>query len=140
MFTLALIKLYFITLFTCLTIDLTWIGLIAKNFYRNHLGYLMNESFNLPLGLLFYALFACALIVFVIIPAQEKQSLQRALMLGFFFGLITYSAYDLTNQATIKNWPVIITIVDMMWGAIMAAATSSITFYIASKLSFFTKP
>ncbi len=99
----------------------------------------MNESFNLPVGLLFYALFALALVVFVIVPAQEKQSLQRALMLGFFFGLVTYSAYDLTNQATIKNWPLIVTIIDMLWGATMAAVTSGITFYIASKLKFLAK-
>jgi uncharacterized membrane protein len=133
------IKLYALTLCTCLTIDLTWIGLIAKNFYQKHLGYLMNENFNLPVGLLFYALFALALVIFVIAPAQEKQSLQKALMLGFFFGLVTYSAYDLTNQATIKDWPMIVTIIDMLWGASMAAATSGITFYIASKLNFFTK-
>ena len=134
MFTFSFIKLYALTLCTCLAIDLTWIGLVAKSFYQKHLGYLMSESFNLPVGLLFYALFSLALVVFVIIPAQEKQSLQRALMLGFFFGLVTYSAYDLTNQATVKNWPVIITIIDMLWGASMAAATSGITFYIASKL------
>jgi hypothetical protein len=135
MLTFSFIKLYALTLCTCLAIDVTWIGLIAKNFYQKHLGYLMSESFSLPVALLFYALFALALVIFVIVPAQEKQSLQKALTLGFFFGLVTYSAYDLTNQATVKNWPVIVTVVDMLWGASMAALTSGITFYISSKLA-----
>lgn len=132
---LFILKLYTLTLCTCLAIDLTWISIIAKNFYQRHLGYLMNENFNIPVGFLFYLLFSLALIIFVILPAQEKQSLSRAVTLGFFFGLVTYSAYDLTNQATIKDWPIIVTIVDMFWGAIMASATAGIVYYVSSKLN-----
>lgn len=131
----SFLKLYGITLGTCLILDLTWIGILAKNFYQEKLNYLLNDSFNLSVGFIFYVLFSLALIIFVIWPAQEKNSLLHALLFGFFFGLVTYSAYDLTNQATIKNWPIIVTVIDMLWGATLAGCTSSISFFLANKLN-----
>jgi uncharacterized membrane protein len=81
-----------------------------------------------------YILFIAGLVVFVISPAVEKHSWVHALMFGAFFGLITYATYDLTNLATMKDWPILVTIVDLIWGTILAASISCITYFIASKI------
>jgi uncharacterized membrane protein len=85
-------------------------------------------------AVIFYLLFIFGLVIFVISPAIEKNSWTDALKLGILFGLISYSTYDLTNLATLKNWPVIVTAVDLIWGMTVSGAVSVITFFIAGKL------
>lgn len=127
-------KLYLIALPVFLGIDMVWLTLIAKNFYAKQLGYLMAKNPNLLAALIFYLIFVAALIFFVITPALDKKMWTQALWAGAFFGLVTYATYDLTNLATIKDWPLIITIIDLIWGMTVSAAVSVITFFIALKL------
>lgn len=127
-------KLYLIALPVFLGIDMVWLTLIAKNFYAKQLGYLMAKNPNLLAALIFYLIFVAALIFFVITPALDKKMWTHALWAGAFFGLVTYATYDLTNLATIKDWPLIITIIDLIWGMTVSAAVSVITFFIALKL------
>lgn len=129
------IKLYLIALPVFFAIDFIWLALIAKKFYLEQLGSLMKTNINWPAALIFYALFILGLIIFVIAPAVEKKSLMHALVFGGLFGFFAYATYDLTNLATLKNWPFTLTIVDMIWGTVLAATVSAITFWIASKLS-----
>ena len=128
------IKLYLIALPIFFAIDILWIGLVAKGFYAKHLGAFLRSDINWTAALLFYLLFIVGLVFFVITPAIEKGSWVHALLFGALFGLITYATYDLTNLATLKNWPIVVTIVDLVWGAAVAASVSTITFFIASKL------
>ena len=127
-------KLYFIALPVFLAIDMIWLTIISKNFYAKNIGFLMKPDINWIAAILFYLLFIVGLVVFVITPAVEKGSWTLALLLGALFGLITYATYDLTNLATIKDWPVLITIVDLIWGTVLAASVSVITYFIASKI------
>lgn len=127
------IKLYFIALPVFLGIDMIWLTLVAKNFYAKQLGYLMAKNPNLLVALIFYLLFVVGLVVFVITPALEKKMWLQALLMGAFFGLVTYATYDLTNLATVKDWPLIITIIDLIWGILLSAAVSVITYFIALK-------
>jgi len=127
------IKLYLIALPVFLAIDMIWLVLVAKNFYAKQIGFLMTSNVNWLSAALFYLLFIAGLVVFVISPSLEKQSWIHALLLGAFFGLVTYATYDLTNLATIKNWPLLVTIVDLIWGSVLAASISVITFLIARK-------
>lgn len=127
------LKLYLIALTAFFIIDITWIGFIAKNFYREQIGYLLAPNVNWPAAIVFYLLFIVGLVVFVIAPAVESHSLMRALILGAFFGLITYATYDLTNLATTKDWPLLVTLVDMAWGAFLAAAVSVITYVVTTR-------
>ncbi len=127
-------KLYFIALPVFFAIDLVWLGLVASKFYKSQIGFLMSENVNWPAAIIFYLLFLVGLVVFVIAPSVEKNSLSHALIYGAFFGLVTYATYDLTNLATIKNWPVLVTIIDLIWGATLSALVSVATFFIASKL------
>ena len=128
------IKTFFIALPVFLVIDMVWLGLIAKNFYREQIGALMKASPNWSAAFIFYALFIVGLTLFVIEPALNKGSWVNALLFGALFGLITYATYDLTNLATLKNWPLTLTIVDLIWGATIAGSVSVITYFIVSKL------
>ena len=127
-------KLYLIALPVFLGIDMVWLTLVAKKFYADQLGYLMSKSPNLLAALLFYLLFTAGLVFFVISPALDKKMWMQALLAGAFFGLVSYATYDLTNLATVKDWPLIITIVDLIWGMTLSAAVSVVTFLIATKM------
>jgi uncharacterized membrane protein len=128
------IKLFLIALPVFFVIDMIWLVIVAKNFYRGQLGGLMKQDINWYAAIIFYIIFIAGLVTFVISPAVEKQSWVHALFYGALFGLITYSTYDLTNLATLKDWPVMVTIVDLIWGTVLAAAISFITYSIANKI------
>jgi uncharacterized membrane protein len=127
------LKLYFIALPVFLVIDMIWLVLVAKNFYSKHLGFLMRPDINWLAAIIFYLLYIGGLVLFVISPAVEKHSFLRAILYGALFGLITYATYDLTNLATLKDWPVIVTVVDLLWGIVLSAGVSAITYLIAAK-------
>lgn len=129
-----MIKLFFIALPVFFAIDMVWLVLVAKKFYSQHLGYIMRPDVGWAAAIIFYLLFIAGLVTFVISPAVEKQSWLHALIFGAFFGLITYSTYDLTNLATIKDWPLIVTVVDLIWGMVLSASISVITYFIAGKI------
>ena len=127
------LKLYLIAFPVFLAIDMVWLTLVSKNFYAKQIGFLMTKNPNILAALIFYLIFIAGLIVFVITPAIDKQMWPQALLLGAFFGLVTYATYDLTNLATVKDWPLIITIVDLIWGMTVSAAVSTVTYFVARK-------
>jgi len=122
------LKLYCLTLATFLAIDLVWLGVVARSFYRSHLGFLMAPSTNWWAASVFYLLFVLGIVFFVLIPSLEAESLGTAVVRGALFGLITYATYDLTNLATLQDWPLVLSIVDIAWGTVLAVATSSVGF------------
>jgi uncharacterized membrane protein len=127
------IKLFFVALASLFALDMVWLVLVAKNFYQKHIGFLMRPDINWIAAIIFYLLFIAGLVIFVISPAVEKHSWIHALLFGALFGLISYATYDLTNLATLKDWPVIVTIVDLIWGMVLSASVSVITYFIAAK-------
>lgn len=127
-------KLYLLTLSVFLSIDFVWLAFVARKFYADQIGFLMKSNVNFVAAFLFYLLFVFGLMVFVISPALEKKSLMSAVLMGALFGLVTYATYDLTNHATVKNWPIIVTIVDLIWGTVLAASVSAISYLLAKKL------
>ena len=128
------LKLYCIALPIFFAIDMVWLGVAAKTFYAKHIGFLMKANVNWAAAILFYLLFIAGLVVFVVAPAIEKSSWERALLFGALFGLITYATYDLTNLATLKDWPLVVTVVDLTWGMVLAASVSVATYLIAAKI------
>jgi uncharacterized membrane protein len=129
-----LIKLFLIALPIFFVIDMAWLVLVAKKFYQEQIGFLMKPDINWFAAIIFYLLFIAGLVIFVIAPAIEKHSWVNAVLLGALFGLITYATYDLTNLATMKDWPLLVTIVDLIWGTVLAASISGITYFIANKI------
>ena len=128
------LKLFLIALPVFFAIDMVWLVLVAKNFYQKQIGFLMKPEINWFAAIIFYLLFIAGLVTFVISPAIEKHSLVHAILFGALFGLITYATYDLTNLATLKDWPFLVTVVDLIWGTVLAASISVITYIIAGKI------
>ncbi len=128
------IKLYGIALSVFFAIDMVWLGLVAKNFYREQIGKLMKPDVNWGAAIIFYLIFIAGLVVFVIAPAMEKSSWKHVVLLGALFGLVCYATYDLTNLALTKDWPLLVTIVDLIWGAVLSASVSVATYVIATKI------
>ena len=128
------LKLSIVTLIAFFAIDMAWLGLVARTFYRQHLGYLMAPNTNWLAAIIFYLLFLVGLLVFVVVPGLEANSLKMTLVRAALFGLITYATYDLTNLATVKDWPVVLTVVDMTWGTVLSVAVSCISFVVGKRL------
>ncbi|MGB4589961.1 MAG: DUF2177 family protein [Clostridiaceae bacterium] len=127
------IKIYILTLVVFFLVDIVWLTVISRKLYAKYLGYIMTENVNWLAALLFYILFIAGLVFFVINPALVKESLRYAILAGGFFGLVTYATYDLTNLATLKDWPILITVIDLVWGTFVTATTSGITYYLATR-------
>ncbi len=128
------IKLYAIALPVFFAIDMIWLGVVARNFYRAQIGALMKPDVNWAAAIIFYLIFIAGLVVFVIAPSMEKGSWKHALLFGALFGLVCYATYDLTNLAVAKDWPVLVTLVDLAWGAVLAASVSTVSYIIANKI------
>lgn len=126
-------KLYLTALVIFMVIDMFWLGLIAKNFYQQQLGFLMKAKANLLAALIFYFVFIFGLVVFVIAPGVAKNSVNDVIMYGALFGLVGYATYDFSNLATLKNWPFLVTLVDMLWGTMVASLVSLLTCLVALK-------
>jgi uncharacterized membrane protein len=128
------LKLFAIALPVFFTIDMLWLGIIAKDFYAKQIGGLMKPNINWTAAIIFYLIFIAGLVVFVITPAVIKNSWSHAVLMGALFGFVCYATYDLTNLAVAKDWPVFVTIIDLIWGAVLAASVSVITYLIATKI------
>lgn len=115
------LKLYFVTLIAFFAIDILWLGLLARRFYAKYLGFLLSNKPIWSAAILFYLLFVAGVLIFVVLPGLHTGSTRKVLLLGALFGLISYGTYDLTNLALVKGWPWIVTVVDMCWGAVLAA-------------------
>ena len=116
---------YFATAAVMIVIDLIWLGLIAKPLYVQGMGHLMAEEPNLVAGALFYLMFPIGLVVFAIAPYEAKAGLRDALLAGGMFGFFAYATYDLTNLATLKNWPLGVALMDMAWGTLVSAGAAA---------------
>lgn len=124
-----MIKLAITALVSIAVIDAMWLFLIAKSFYAKQIGHLMAAAPSWAPVLIFYPLFALALTYFAIMPGIASGSLLRTILMGVAFGGIAYATYDLTNHATLKDWPLMMTLVDIAWGAFLSGAVAGIVFY-----------
>lgn len=125
------LTLYAISVPIFFLIDMLWLGVIASNFYRDRIGHLM--EINWTAAIIFYFVFLVGLTFFAIYPAIG-QGWQTALLLGALFGFFTYATYDMTNLATLKDWPLDLVIVDMIWGTVLGASVSLTTYLLYSLL------
>jgi uncharacterized membrane protein len=130
------IYLYLICLGAFLVIDFTWLGVVARNFYRRELGELMADSTNWAAAFAFYLLFVVGIVLFVVNPAIQKDSLGWSIGIGFLFGLIAYATYDLTNLATLANWSLRVTLVDLVWGGVLSASVSLVGYLAGTSFLF----
>ena len=125
---------YLITFFCFICIDLLWLGVIARKLYVFYLGDFLRTPPNWPVAFIFYALFIIGLLYYAVSPAIASQDLKKAVFQGALFGFFTYMTYDLTNYATLKNWPGQLVFIDIIWGTILGASVAFFATYIYLKI------
>ncbi len=124
-----------VTAVTMFVLDIAWLGFVAKALYAREMGTLLRPDIQWVPALLFYALYVAAAVVFVVLPAVERHSFARAVLLGAFFGLAAYATYDLTSLALIRDFPARIAVVDMAWGMVLTALASSAGYWAVATWS-----
>ncbi|OZA14682.1 MAG: hypothetical protein B7Y05_06645 [Polynucleobacter sp. 24-46-87] len=132
---LKYLAVYFSFLVSFVIIDFIWLLGIAKNLYRDDMGSLMASEPKLLAGLGFYLLYALGASIFVILPAISKQSFLYAVQYGALFGFFCYMTYDLTNLAVIRDFPMRLAFVDIVWGSAVTAASSALAYWLGSKIA-----
>lgn len=115
-------------------VDMIWLGVIAKGFYRKALEPLLTPKINWAAAITFYLLFLVGVLVFALLPGLERRSLGYTVLMAALFGFIAYATYDLTNLATLRDWPLMLSIVDMIWGAFLSVSTAAITYLIMNRI------
>jgi uncharacterized membrane protein len=128
------LKLYFLTVPVFFIIDLIWLGIVAKGFYQKHLKFILSPKVNWTAAIIFYLIYIVGILIFAVLPALGKDSLRQAAGWGALFGFFTYATYDLTNLALVKNWPLNIVIVDILWGVVLCSTVATLSFFIAKWL------
>jgi uncharacterized membrane protein len=124
---------FFITLTLMVLLDFIWLGIMLNKLYVPKLGHLLGQKLHIIPSILFYLLYAMALNILVVGPAlQNEPGYLHTLLLGMVFGLAAYGAYDLTNQAILKDWPTIVTVIDMTWGALLTGVVSVLATYLSA--------
>lgn len=125
---------YVLTVPVFFAIDLVWLGLIAKKFYADQLGDLLTKNVNWVAAVSFYLLFIFGIIYFAVLPGIEKGSIRTVLINAALFGGLAYATYDLTNLATLKNWPLTLVFVDIAWGIVLTSSVGIISYTIAQNV------
>jgi uncharacterized membrane protein len=109
-----------------LAFDFVWLTEISPGFYKQHIGHLMAEKPDLGAALAFYLIFIAGVTWFAVLPAAAHGHFRAAFARGAFFGLVTYATFDLTCQAVLKDWPVLVTVIDLIWGAFLTGLTTAV--------------
>jgi uncharacterized membrane protein len=108
-----------------LALDMLWLGVIARPIYQQSIGHLMAERPDVGVAAAFYALYAAGVLIFAVVPQAEDPAWGRTVLMGALFGFFAYATYDLTNLATLRNWPWRLTLVDMAWGTLLSAVSAA---------------
>jgi uncharacterized membrane protein len=123
---MKLIAAYLTTAVVMIVIDLVWLGVIAKPLYQQGIGHLMTDQPNILAAVAFYMLFPVGLMVFAVTPQVAMEGWQKSAWLGAMFGFFAYATYDLTNLATLKNYPISLALIDIVWGTVVSAVAASV--------------
>jgi len=115
---------YAAAFFSMLVIDLLWLGVIAKPLYQRGIGHLMADSPNLTAAALFYIIYPIGLMIFAVLPNAAQGNWVAVAMSAALFGFFAYATYDLTNLATLNNWPVSLSVLDVAWGTFVSAVAA----------------
>lgn len=116
---------YAATACVMVVLDLLWLGVIAKPIYARGIGHLLAERPNVPIAVLFYCVFVGGLMVFAVIPHGSTVGWSKTMVAGALFGFFAYATYDLTNLATLKQWPISVALIDMAWGTLLSAVSAA---------------
>jgi len=125
----------FATAIGFLGLDSIWLSLAASRLYRPKLGPLLLDHFNILPAFAFYLIYLAGILLFAVAPALASGRWTTALARGAMLGLVAYSTYDLTNQATLRGWSATVTLADLCWGTLVTATAATIGFIVASAMT-----
>ena len=128
------LKVYVLTVPVFFVIDILWLGFIARGIYRRNLSFILSSDVNWAAAVAFYLMYIAGIIFFAVRPALASDTLHEAALLGGLFGFFTYATYDLTNLATIKDWPLKIVVIDILWGTCLCGLVAFLSFLMAKWL------
>ncbi len=131
---IKIISTYLIALITFLAIDMVWLGFIARNLYKEKLGFVLSPNVNWLAAIVFYLIYIAGILFFAVNPSLKEMDWKIAALNGAVFGAMCYATYDLTNMATIAKWPLIIVVIDITWGIVLTGVVSVVTYFIATRL------
>lgn len=131
---MKLILSFILTTLVFLAIDIVWLGWMAKDLYNKMIGHLLSPQVNWVAAIIFYLLFITGIFIFAILPAIEKDTWKYALLYGALFGFFTYATYELTNLATLLQWPATLVFIDIAWGVFLSASVATAGFFITRAL------
>ncbi|MGL5977913.1 MAG: DUF2177 family protein [Erysipelotrichaceae bacterium] len=123
-------KLYGIAFVVFFIIDILWLAVFAKGFYQKQLGFLMRANVAWFAAIAFYLIYIFALVALILIPAVQQEQGYQWIWRAALFGFVCYATYDLTNLATIKDWPILVTVVDLVWGTLVSVLVGVATYAI----------
>lgn len=114
-------------------LDAVWLTIVGPRLYRPAIGELLAPEPNLRIAVVFYLVYVSGIVFLAVAPALREGSAIRAAMSGAVLGLVAYATYDLTNQATLRIWPLHITLIDLAWGTCVTAAAALGGYWLASR-------
>jgi uncharacterized membrane protein len=129
-----LLLTYLAVAVTFVAVDMIWLGMMVERLYRPALGDMLRTAPNFPAASVFYLLYPVGLIIFAVLPAHQEHSALKAFTQGMMFGCFTYATYDLTNQATLRNWSTALTVADICWGTFLAGLSAWLGYLAAQRL------
>lgn len=132
---IQLIYLYALTVPVFFAIDMVWLGFVANKFYQAKLEHLLGPV-NWPAAVIFYLMYIVGILIFAVVPALNAQDFQKAILYGALFGFFCYATYDFTNLSTLRDWPLSIVIVDVIWGTILTGSVAACSYLIGKALFF----
>jgi uncharacterized membrane protein len=132
---LKYVTAYIATVLVFLAVDYVWLTQVSTRFYVDRIGHLMMERPNIAAAGVFYLFYVVGIVVFAVAPALKAESLSTAILLGGLFGLFTYGTYDVTNYATLRDWPVSVVVVDIAWGTVLSAVSATAGYTVTRLMS-----
>lgn len=125
---------YAVTAIVFLAIDLVWLGLVARDYYRVQMAHLIAPDFAALPAIAFYVLYIFGVTYFATSTALRSGMWQDAIIPAALFGLVAYATYDLTNWAVLRDWPARLALVDMAWGMALTTFASTLGAFVALRL------
>ncbi len=126
---------YIAAIIAFFVIDFFWIGTVASGFYNEQIGHLRGEKVIIPAAVVFYLLYIAGILVFAVKPALAAGSVKSGLIYGALFGFFCYATYDFTNYATLKDWPLKMVVVDIIWGVFLTGSVAAVASWVALKFA-----
>lgn len=130
----SLFSLYLLGTVVFFAIDIVWLAFVARKFYFTQLDHLMANPINWPAAAVFYLIYIGGILYFAVLPATQTGDVRTALLNGALFGFFAYATYELTNLATLRDWPIAVVVVDLIWGTVLTGSVAAVTFFLSQKI------